>query len=207
MAGRAIALAAAVALVLTGLSAVYAHRTGWRLNLTGSEPRGFYRLRPITRFPLPRGTLVALCPPAWVTPTAYPFYMSGNCPGGGRTLLKTVVGIPGDRIEVSAGSVRINGIMLPDSAPKLWSDRYPEIRLPRWTGAIVLGPQQYWVYGCGARPSFAARSFDSRYFGPVSAAQLRGLVAPPARHSRHPWPWRGLDVCRHQSAYQAARFR
>ena len=175
---RATALATAVALVLTGIGAECAHRAGWRVNLTASEPRGFYRLRPIVRFPLPRGTFAALCPPAWVTPAVFPFYMTGDCPGGGRALLKTVVGIPGDRIEASASGVRINGVLLPDSAAKRRSDRYPGIRLPDWRGAIVLGPGQYWVYGRGARPSLAARSFDSRYFGPVSAAQFRGRVIP-----------------------------
>lgn len=186
MTGRAIALTAAAALLLTGISAECAHCAGWRLNLTASEPRGFYRLRPIIGSPPPRGALIALCPPAWVRPTVFPFYMAGACPGGGRTLLKTVVGIPGDRVEVSSMGVRINGVMLPESAPKLWSERFPEIRLPHWRGMLVLRPQQYWVYGRGERPSFAARSFDSRYFGPVLASQVRGLVIQGANVMRHP---------------------
>jgi conjugative transfer signal peptidase TraF len=175
-AGRAIALAATAALVLTGIGAECAYRAGWRLNLTGSEPRGFYRLEPIRVTMLARGALVTLCPPAWVTPAAFPFYMTGDCPGGGRILLKTVAGIPGDRVEAAAGGVRINRVLLLDSAAKRQSDQYPEIRLPDWCCSIVLGPGQYWVYGSGARPSLAARSFDSRYFGPISASQLRGLV-------------------------------
>jgi len=178
MAARVIALTAAAALVLIGIGTECAHRAGWRVNITSSESRGLYRLRPIVRLPLSRGTLVVLCPPLWVTPAAFPFYMTGDCPGGGRALLKTVVGIPGDRIEASAAGVRINGVLLPDSAAKRWSDRYPETPLPSWRGAIVLGLGQYWVYGRGARPSLAARSFDSRYFGPVSAAQFRGRVVP-----------------------------
>jgi conjugative transfer signal peptidase TraF len=183
MAGGGIALTAAAALMLTGVGTEYAHRAGWRVNLTASEPRGFYRLRPIGSSPVPRGALVALCPPPWVTPAVFPFYMTGDCPGGGRTLLKTVVGIPGDRIEASLEGVRINGVLLPDSAPMRRSDRYPEIRLPEWHGAIVLGSRQYWVYGRGARQALAARSFDSRYFGPVSASELRGRTRYRSRLS------------------------
>lgn len=189
-AARLLALTAAAALVVTGIGAECAHRAGWRVNITASEPRGLYRLRPLARFPLPREMLVVLCPPLWVTPAAFPFYMTGDCPGGGRALLKTVVGIPGDRIYASAAGVRINGTLLPDSASKVRSDQYPETPLPHWRGVIVLGPGEYWVYGPGARPPFAAQSFDSRYFGPVSAAEFRGLVIPaqisdaPRRPSR-----------------------
>src|SRR5579875_1269913 len=132
-AGRAIPLVAAVALVLTGIGTERAHRAGWRLNFTGSEPRGLYQLEPI-RAVLTRGALVALCPPTWVTPAAFPFYMTGTCPGGGRALLKTLVGIPGDRVETSAAGVRINGVLLADSVARRRSDRYPEIRLPNWHG-------------------------------------------------------------------------
>ena len=176
MSARVVALTAAAALVVTGIGAECAQRAGWRVNLTASEPRGFYWLRPIVRFPIPRGTLVVLCPPLWVTPAAFPFYMTGDCPGGGRALLKTVAGIPGDRVEASTAGVRINGVLLPDSVARRQSDRYPEIRLPGWRGAIVLGPGRYWVYGSGASPSLAARSFDSRYFGSVSASEIRGQV-------------------------------
>lgn len=175
-AARAIALTAAAVLMLAGIGAEWARRAGWRVNLTASEPRGFYQLRPIGRSALPRGTLVALCPPACVTPAAFPFYMAGDCPGGGRVLLKTIVGVPGDRVEGSPDGIRINGVLLPDSAAKPRSVRYPELRLPRWHGTRVLGAGQYWVYGCGAHPFLAARSFDSRYFGPISAAKFRGRV-------------------------------
>ena len=176
---RRVPLAAAVVLVLIGVSTVVARDAGWRLNLTASEPLGLYRLLPVTSNQIPRGTLVELCPPAWVTPRAFPFYMQGNCPGGGKAMLKTIVGIPGDRISVSKDGVTINGVMLPGSAPRLRSNKYPEISLPRVRGAVTLGTHQYWVYGDGAWPALAVFSFDSRYFGPIAISQIRGLAIPP----------------------------
>lgn len=176
---RSIAVvAAATALALSAAGAHLALSTGWRLNFTASEPRGLYRLRPLNGLPLSRGTLAELCPPAWVTPAAFPFYLSGDCPGGGRALLKTIVGIPGDRIDVSAEGVQVNGVTLPDSAPRSTSSQYPQVSLPRVRGQFVLAAGQYWVYGSGARPALAALSFDSRYFGPITALQLRGIVVP-----------------------------
>ena len=176
---RRIPLAAAVALVFIGVSAEVARDAGWRLNLTASEPLGLYRLQAVTMNQIPRGALVELCPPAWVTPAAFPFYMQGDCPGGGRAMLKTIAGIPGDRIGVSEDGVTINGVMLPGSASRVRSLQYPEILLPRFRGEVRLGPQQYWVYGGGARPALAALSFDSRYFGPIAIGQIRGLAILP----------------------------
>jgi len=176
---RRVPLAAAVVLVLIGVSTEVARDAGWRLNLTASEPLGLYRLEPVTMTQIPRGALVELCPPAWVTPAAFPFYMQGNCPGGGKEMLKVIVGIPGDRIWVSADGVTINGVTLPGSAPRLRSNQYPKIILPRLRGEVRLSRQQYWVYGGGARPARAALSFDSRYFGPIAIGQIRGLAIPP----------------------------
>ena len=175
---RRIPLAATVALVLIGVSTQVAREAGWRLNLTASEPLGLYRLEPVTSNRIARGALVELCPPAWVMPAAFPFYLSGDCPGGGRAMLKIVVGIPGDRIWVSADGVTINGVTLSGSAPRLRSNQYPKILLPRVRGELVLRPGQYWVYGRGAQPALAALSFDSRYFGPIAIGQIRGMAIP-----------------------------
>ena len=176
---RRVPLAAAAVLVLIGVSTEVARDAGWRLNLTASEPLGLYRLEPVTSNQIPRGALVELCPPAWVTPAAFPFYLSGDCSGGGKEMLKTIVGIPGDRIWVSERGVAINGVTLPGSAPRLRSNQYPKILLPRIRGAVVLARGQYWVYGGGARSALAAWSFDSRYFGPIAIGQIRGLAIPP----------------------------
>jgi len=176
---RRVPLAAAVALVLIGVSTVVARDAGWRLNLTASEPLGLYRLEPVTTNRIPRGVLVEVCPPTWVTPAAFPFYLSGDCPGGGKAMLKMIVGVPGDRIWVSGDGVTINGVMLPGSAPRLRSNQNPKILLPRVRGELVLRPGQYWVYGRGAQPALAALSFDSRYFGPIAIGQIRGLAIPP----------------------------
>ncbi|SCC93181.1 putative Type IV secretory pathway, protease TraF [Thiomonas sp. X19] len=167
-----------LALMAMTLGAVQlATREGWRINLTESEPLGFYRLRPLQDDEtLSRGTKVELCPPAWVTPRAFPFYLSGDCPGGGMPMLKTVVGVPGDSIVGSLQGVWINGRELPNSGQLLRTAAYPWIHLPHQQGRFVLGKGQYWVYGSGARPALAAQSFDSRYWGAIDIQQIRGMA-------------------------------
>ncbi len=150
---------------------------GWRVNLTQSEPLGFYRLEPVfPGTPIARGAMVEFCPPAAVTPDRYPFYMTGDCPGGGMPMFKQVAAIPGDRIRVSMASVAVNGVVLPFSSQLTHSEKWPWVRLPHQAGEFVLGPGQYWVYGGGARPALAAQSFDSRYWGPVRRVDIRRVT-------------------------------
>ena len=151
--------------------------SGWRLNFTESEPLGWYRLHPLdVGEAIPRGTKVELCPPAWVTPRAFPFYLSGDCPGGGMPMLKTVAAIPGDRVVVNLRGVWINGRELPNSGQLLRSGKYPWLRLPHQQRSFTLGQGQYWVYGSGATPALAAQSFDSRYWGPITIAEIRRVA-------------------------------
>jgi conjugative transfer signal peptidase TraF len=151
--------------------------SGWRLNLTESEPLGWYRLHPLdVGETIPREAKIELCPPAWVTPRAFPFYLSGNCPGGGMPMLKTVVAIPGDHVVVKLQGVWINGRELPNSGQLLRSGRYPWLQLPHQQGSLTLGSRQYWVYGSGATPALAAQSFDSRYWGPITIAEIRRVA-------------------------------
>lgn len=172
LAGLLLALAGAWAAVQLAGSA------GWRINLTESEPLGLYRLFPV-RGAIPHGAMMELCPPSWVTPSAFPFYMRGDCPNGGRPMLKTVVGVPGDVVTVTRSGVWINGHELPHSGQLSKSQLYTRTQLPHPTGTWRLRSGQYWAYGSGANARAAADSFDSRYWGPVDRGHIRAIS--PAR--------------------------
>ena len=152
-----------------------AYLSGWRINLTESEPLGIYRLEPV-QGKVNRGVLVEFCPPAFVTPEAFPFYMHGTCPGGGMIMFKVVAGIPGDHVRVNKDGVWINGQRLQFSQQMAGSKRYPSTRLPHQLGEFVLGRDEYWIYGSGASPGLAAQSFDSRYWGAVTGSMIHDEV-------------------------------
>ncbi|WP_051861797.1 S26 family signal peptidase [Ferrovum myxofaciens] len=154
-------------------SAQVAYLSGWRINLTESEPLGIYQLEPV-HGKVNRGALVEFCPPVFVTPERFPFYMRGTCPGGGMPMFKTVAGIPGDRVRVNMDGVWINGQRLRFSQQVAGSIKFPKVRLPHQQGDFVLGKDEYWIYGSGASPGLAAQSFDSRYWGTVTRSMIYG---------------------------------
>jgi conjugative transfer signal peptidase TraF len=165
------------ALAATALAVHLLWLSGWRINWTESEPLGLYRLLPVSSgTEIPRGARAEFCPPVSVTPQDFPFYMKGNCPGGGMPMFKQIVGVPGDRVTVTPQVVRINGQALPHSGQLPGSPTYPWVHLPHQYGTFVLGPDQFWVYGSGARPALAAQSFDSRYWGPISRSEIRRVA-------------------------------
>ena len=88
-------------------------------------------------------------------------------------MFKQVVGVPGDRIDVSLNGESVNGRPLPYSAQLARSATWPRLQLPHQARVFVLGAGQYWVYGSGAKSALAAESFDSRYWGAVTRAEIR----------------------------------
>lgn len=162
-------------MVVTIVCIQIAYATGWRINLTESEPLGIYRLEPVSGN-IKRGALVEFCPPAFVTPEAFPFYMHGTCPGGGMPMFKQIAGIPGDRVHVDMAGVWINGQHLPFSQQMAGSARFPEVLLPHQQGAFVLAKDEYWIYGSGAEPALAGQSFDGRYWGPITSLNILGVI-------------------------------
>jgi conjugative transfer signal peptidase TraF len=165
-AAAALALAAAAVATVAAASAA----AGLRFNTSGSLPRGLYRLTGATPR---RFALVLVCPPPAAAALARRrrYLPAGPCAEGTRPLGKLLLAVPGDLIEVSAAGLEVAGRLAPFSRP-LAADAAGR-PLPRTAfGRRRLAPGEVWVYA--PHP----RSFDSRYFGPVPAASLRGTLVP-----------------------------
>ena len=85
----------------------------------------------------------------------------------GQTVIKRVVGVPGDRVSVDAEGTTINGSALPNSDPALAGTlQRPSAVFFRQTLMVPEG--QFWVMGD------TRDSFDARYWGLLSVQQVRG---------------------------------
>jgi conjugative transfer signal peptidase TraF len=150
--------------------ALVASWAGLRLNDSPSMPTGLY----VRTSSLSSASLVVFCP-------AEPFarlsvdrgYRSrGNCTDGAEPLAKPIAARTGDVVELSAKGMAVNGRLLPNTTP-LSTDTAGR-PLPHWPfGKYVVAPGTLWVAS-----SYNPRSFDSRYFGPVKASQVREHVRP-----------------------------
>ncbi|MCW0001793.1 conjugative transfer signal peptidase TraF [Pararhizobium sp. YC-54] len=155
------------AFVVAG-SAAAAITGGYRINLTPSEPLGLWRIVALDRPPA-AGDLVFICPPQ--TPTTElarerGYLRFGTCPGGVAPLIKTVVAVSGQHVEIGT-SVSIDGrrIALSDLAQRDGNGR----PMTPWPGGVV--PQESVFLHSPFRGSY-----DSRYFGPLPASGILGLA-------------------------------
>ena len=168
---RAVQLIGVVALIAFAVVAL--QRANLRINFTGSMPIGIYLLLPLQPNGVKRGMLVAGCAPTRVAEIGRQrgYLAAGPCPDDTELLLKSVMAIAGDEVDVSPAGVTINGCLLPRSHPA-WRDRSGR-RLLAWPqGRYLLGPTQMWLYAP------ADRSWDSRYWGPVAAADIQAEATP-----------------------------
>ena len=102
------------------------------------------------------------------------FIKTTNESWGKDTLVKRVIGLPGETIETMNGQVFVNG-------QKLEENYLKETPQGGDTRAITLGSDQYFVMGDNRNISG-----DSRDFGPVSNAEIKGRVF------RKIWPMQAL---------------
>jgi conjugative transfer signal peptidase TraF len=132
-------------------------------NVSASVPLGLYRIEP-GRHPLV-GELAAVRPsPALARLMADRHYVER-----GALLVKPVAAVMGARICRQRHAVTINGLI---RVTALDIDRFGRA-LPRWSGCRRLGTAEYFLLA----PNVPA-SFDSRYFGPVSGADVIGRATP-----------------------------
>ena len=168
--GKALSLILAVitAALLGAIAAAWLG--GFRLNLTPSEPLGLWRIVELDR-PAAVGDLVFVCPPrtpAMQEARSRGYLRSGLCPSGVAPLIKMVMAVAGQQVDVGA-SVTVDGRPVATSTIAQ-RDRQGRSLTP-FGGGIVPA-------GCIFLHSAFAGSFDSRYFGPVPASGILGLAQP-----------------------------
>jgi conjugative transfer signal peptidase TraF len=145
---------------------------GFRINITGSMPRGIYHLRASLR-PVSRGDTVAICPPLRVASLGRErgYLGPGACLGSVEPLLKFVVATEGDIVVTSPAGTSVNGKLLPESR-QLQRDAAGRF-LDFWSKPIYRIPSgRIWLYA----PS--ERSWDSRYWGPIPVGNVVGIADP-----------------------------
>jgi conjugative transfer signal peptidase TraF len=142
---------------------------GIRINGSPSLPVGLYLVTAHSH-----ASLVEFCPtgPLAQLAIARGYRDAGSCSDGGAPLLKPVVARAGDTVEVSAAGLAVNGHLLPNTAP-LRRDTNNRPLTPWPQGRYTVAPDSVWVAS-----SYNARSFDSRYFGPVPLISIRDYVRP-----------------------------
>ena len=95
-----------------------------------------------------------------------------ECPHGFQPLLKPIVAVAGDVVELTPNTVSINGRAQSHSATVDHdSQGRPLPHLP-W-GRYLLGPGEMWVMS-----TLHPNSWDSRYFGPIRLETVIATAAP-----------------------------
>lgn len=159
-------LAAGTALApLIGLAGSFG---GFRINMTPSEPIGLWQIVTMARSPAV-GDIVFVCLPrsALVDQARARGYLRrGLCASGYAPLIKTVVAVAGQQVEIGR-VVSVDGVAIPHS------------NLARRDGAgrqLVAAKGERIPPGHIFLHSPFPGSWDSRYFGPVSVASVLGLA-------------------------------
>jgi conjugative transfer signal peptidase TraF len=162
---------AAVLTALGGaiLAAVLA--LGLHINLSQSAPRGVYRA--VAGTPT-RGAWVAACvrTEAAALARARGYLGRGSCAGGVRPVLKPVVAIAGDVVELGRDGVAVNGQRLPDSA-SADADSVGRALPHPVRGRHLVAPGELWLVS-----TRVPNSWDSRYLGPIMMSQVRAVARP-----------------------------
>ena len=171
---RRMMVSCGVAAVLVAGSLVSARFAGLRFNQTPSMPRGIWQVAHVAGA-LGRGQFVTVCPPdtkAVRLGAERGYVPQGGCPGGYEPLVKPIVAVQGDLVEIAPSGVRVNGHQI-DGSAQLEQDTAGRALRAYPAGAYQVEAGEVWLLS-GHDP----RSFDSRYFGPVAVDNVQGTARP-----------------------------
>jgi len=146
--------------------------SGARFNTTSSIPLGLYW---ISSAPMEKGAYVMVCPPntsVFEEAEKRGYIAAGFCAGHYGYIFKRVLAVGGDVIAITNEGVRINGQLLPLSAPrKVDGGGRP---MPGYQpNPFTLTASEVLLMS-----DASSLSFDGRYFGPLNRAQIRSLIRP-----------------------------
>jgi conjugative transfer signal peptidase TraF len=145
------------------------------VNTSVSMPRGLYVLAPVDA--PQRGDVVSACISNLEAAKVYRerdyIGPSERCAAGMPPVMKPIVAVPGDTVEVTAMGTWVNGQLLPKSRVfDTDSDGRPIEHLPLgWKKTLAAG--EFFILA-----NIIERSLDSRYYGPVLRADIHGRVRP-----------------------------
>ena len=144
---------------------------GLHVNLSASAPRGLYRTvagRPT------RGAWVVACvsPQSAALARARGYLGPGPCTAGVQPVLKPVVAVAGDVVEIGPEAVTVNGQRLPGSSIAASDSLGRELPRVAW-GRYVVGADQLWLVS-----TRVPNSWDSRYLGPIPTSQVWSVARP-----------------------------
>ena len=140
-------------------------------NTDSAAPAGVYRVSPRK---LQRGELVAACLPIAIAQEglARGYLRTGACAGNAEPVGKIVGALPGDIVEIEPGWVAVNGARFAHSGAATHDSADRPLPHVAW-GNRRVAASEVWLFGFNDR-----RSWDSRYFGPVPLANVRGEIKP-----------------------------
>ena len=143
-----------------------------RINWTRSAPIGLYS----THQPdaVTRNDLVVVCLQGGVAGLgrARGYLPAGTCPSGTSPILKQVVAVAGDEVELQGNFFAVNGRVI-DRSQRHSVDSLGRPLEPLPFGRRTVRDGEVWVLGVHRE-----RSWDSRYFGPIPAASIVGTARP-----------------------------
>ena len=144
---------------------------GLHVNLSASAPRGLYRI--VAGHPT-RGAWVVACvsPQAAALARARGYLGPGPCAGGVQPVLKPVVAIAGDVVEIGPEAVTVNGRPLPGSSSAVVDSLGRALPHAPW-GRYLVGAGELWLVS-----TRVPNSWDSRYLGPISVSQVWAVARP-----------------------------
>lgn len=160
-------IAGAFALALAFVAIVAVVRPS--INLTASMPIGLYRRLPVERAPRV-GDIVEVCLPLALArfARARDYVPPGECRANAAPLLKRVVAVSGDVVDLRVEGETVNGRALPGSATIARDQAgrsLPAIARRRYR----VRPGEIWLW------TPAPRSWDSRYYGALAVADVRAF--------------------------------
>jgi conjugative transfer signal peptidase TraF len=167
-AGRAVAGIAVAAAVVIAIGDAFGLLNS---NTDSAAPAGIYR---VVSGKFQRGDLVAACLPIAIARQglARGYLRTGACAGNAEPVGKIVGALPGDIVEIEPTWIGINGVRLKHSAVSGRDSVGRALPHVAW-GSYRVQAGEVWLFGFNDR-----RSWDSRYFGPIPLANIRGQIKP-----------------------------